>query len=524
MIKVSNPFSSIPPLFSDLAKILAGDIEFSKSKIDSYSLDGGAYEIKPQTIIYPKNSTDIKHVISFAREYTMPITVRGQGTGTQGGALGEGIIIDTTRYFTHIRQINMLDHTITVDSGVTVRELRERLFGWKMDIPILTSQDDDATLGGLLATKSCNPSSFHYGTLRDWVEAITVVVDSGEEHRIADGITPSGRLLGIYQAIFPLLNESGPILRAAKPELSDDATGYCVWNTSIGPRQLLDQLIGSEGTLGIITSVTLRLTPYKPFTETVCIPLEDKTLLESSIAIAKHHKADHVFFYNATIIELIERYKKEVAPSFPEAEYVLAVSFFGQNKEELNSRVRSFSKALPFTENKLFVYKDATFISRITAPSFLSALLSEYTKGSHKEILTGDGLIIPSGNLSKALQSFENFLYSTGKLYAISGNVASGHISLVTLFDPNSPTFEHDVDTYTQSLFTIVKKYKGGVSARSGEGIAKTPYLSIFYNEATLSVFTEIKKAWDPLFILNPGKKLGTSLSYLKNHLSRKIV
>lgn len=522
MIKVSNPFSNIPPLFSDLAKALAGEIDFSKNILESHSYDNSPYTVRPQTVVYPKNSTDIKHTLSFAREYTMPVTVRGNGKGNQGGCLGEGIIIDLTRYFTHIRQVNMLEHTITVDTGVTVKELREKLRGWKMEIPILTAQDNEATIGALLATKSSNPSSFHFGTIREWVEALTVVVDTGEEHRIADGITPSGRLLGIYQSIFPILSSAGPILRAVKPEMSDDATGYCLWNTSIGPRQLIDQLIGSEGTLGIITTVTLRLVPYRNHTTTVCIPFTDKALLTTCIEISKKHKAEHLFLYDSTFMELIDRYHAHSAPSFPDALYALTVSFFANSEQELEAIVRSYTKALPVKESDLFHYKDRQFIERITSPDFLSSLLTSYTQGSHVEIHTGDGIIIPHQNYTKALDEFEKYLYSTGKLYTITSSAGSGHIHVTMLFDPLSPTYEQDIDTYTQTMFSLVKKYKGGISAVSGEGIAKTPHVPFFYNEAAMIVFNEIKEAWDPLLILNPGKKIGATLAYLYNHLTRK--
>lgn len=522
MITVSNPFSKIPPLFSELTKSLAGEIDCSLDKIQKYSNDNSPYTVLPQAIVYPKNETDIKHVISFAREYTMPITVRGNGNGTTGGALGEGIIFDMSRYFTRIRQINMREHTITVDSGVSIKELREKLHGWRMDIPILTAKDNTSTVGALVSTKSVTPTSSYHGTIREWIEALTIIVDTGEEHRIADGITPSGRLLGIYQAIFPILTSSSPILRAVKPESSDDATGYCLWNTSIGPRQLLDHIVGGEGTLGIITTVTLRLIPYKPHIISVCVPIFDKICIPSYIEIAKHHKAEHVFIYDSTFMELADRYHLHSTPSFPEASYVLTFSFYGTTKEEITSVARRCVRALSTNEESLVYYEDSHFIEKITESSFLSSLLYSYTQGSLTPITSCDGLIVPIHYYAKILEDLENYLYSTGKLYVITGNAGSGHLSVITLFDQKSPFYENEIDTYTQTIFTMIKKYKGGISAHGGEGLLRTPYVPYIYNEATLVVFNNIKKAWDPLFIFNPGKKIGATLTYLHNHLTRR--
>lgn len=521
MLKVSNPFSNIPPLFSDLAKILAGEIDCSQSKLEEYSNDGSPYSVKPQAIIYPKSATDIKHIISFAREYTIPIAVRGNGTAKTGGSLSEGIVIDMTRYFTHIRQMNLADHTVTVDAGVSVKDLREKLKSWQMDIPLLTAQDEDSTIGAVIATKSVTPTSFHYSTIREWVEALTLIVDTGEEHRLADGITPSGRLLGIYQAIFPILTQSGPILRAVKPATNDDATGYCLWNTSIGPRQLLDHVVGSEGTLGIITTVTLRLIPYSEYTETVCIPIIDKENIAIYTQHAKQHHAYHMFMYDSTFMELTDRYQAHSAPSFPEASYALCFSFSTHTQEATKNTIKKFLKSIKIQEEKVIHYDSNHCIERITNPSFLLSLLNSYTQGSHIPLTVCGGIIVAMDDYANLLEEIENYLYSTGKLYVITGNFGSGHISVTTLFDPQSRMYEQEMDNYTQTIFSYVKKYKGGVSAQSGEGLSRTPYIPFIYNEATIAIFNAIKKAWDPLSILNPGKKLGATITYLHNHIKR---
>lgn len=524
MITVSNPFSAatIPPLFSDLAKILVGEIDCSQKTLEKYSNDGSPYMIRPQAVIYPKNGTDIKHILSFAREYTMPVVVRGNGKSKTGGALSEGVILDMTRYFDRIRHINMLDQTITVDAGVSVKTLRERLHGWNFDIPLITSQHNDKTIGALVSTKGVTATSFHSGTIREWVEGITVIVDTGEEHTISDGVTPSGRLLGIYQSVFPLLTEYGPIVRAGKPESSDDATGYSIWNTSIGPRQLLDQLVGGEGTLGIITSITFRLIPKKTHCLTICIPIYDKKNLVVYADIAKHHKAEHIFMYDSTFMELTDRYHLNRIPQFPEALYTLTVSFYGDDLEKLNSTRNVFVRALGVTEHELAFYDDNRFVERIFDKSFLYSLLSSYTQDAYIPVTSASGIIIPHHHYVSTLHEIEEYLYSTGKLYVITGNVASGHISVVTLFDPQSRSYESDLENYTQHIFSIVKKNKGGISGEDGEGLAKIPYVPFIYNEAMMEVFKKIKHAWDPLNILSPGKKLSITKQYLKEHLLRK--
>ena len=518
---VSSLLNRVPPLFSDLAKIIAGDIDCSHTILTKYSVDKSPYFVSPQAVIYPKNVTDIKHVISFAREYKMPVTVRGSGTACTGGALGEGIILDMTRYFTHIHNINMIENTITVDAGTTLGMLLEKLHAWNYDIPVIATNDKDTTVGALVATKSATTSSFYHGTIREWIEGLTVVVDTGEEHHISDGITPSGRLLGIYQEIFPLLTKENPILRAAKPVAHDDASGYNLWNTSIGPRQLIDQLAGSEGTLGIITSVTFRISPYKPYTITTCIPITEKKFFPTYIEIAKHHKAERIFLYDQMFMQLAEKYHPMLVPFFVDTPYILLVTHNHTDKEKLHQIVRTFRNALPLNGYLLKTIDEEKVINRITDPEFLILLSNLYTNSILIPITLGDGMIVTTHQLTPFLEELESYLDSLGKLYIITGNVGSGHLSLITLFDTNAKEYDEDLFLYAHKIFSCVKNYNGGISAVGGEGIARAPFLSYAYSDQALTVFKKIKDSWDPLSILNPGKKIGTTTQYLRQHLKR---
>jgi FAD/FMN-containing dehydrogenase len=518
---VSNFINRVPSLFSDLANILAGDIDCSQGTLATYSTDDSPYIVFPQAVIFPKNATDIKHVLSFAREYTMPVSIRGGGSGGSGGALSEGIILDMQRYFNQIRNVNMMEHTVTVDAGTTLEALLEKLHAWKFDIPLCIGLDPHATIGGLIATKSSSGSSFHHGTIREWIEGMTVVVDNGEEHHLADGITPSGRLLGIYQDVFPLLMKEGPILRASKPKSHDDATGYNIWNTSIGPRQLLDQLTGSEGTLGIITSVTLRISPRNEHVHTTCVPVTKKDLLATYVEIAKHHKAEHIFMYDETFMQLSERYHPTLVPFFKNTPYVLLITHTEHDIKKLHDTVRTFHRSLPQEKTPLVTFDDRKKLERITSADFLFSLFSLYTKGTQLPIPLANGLIVSNHVLNPFLEHIEDYLDSLGKLYTITGNVGGGAVSVHTLFDPLSKEYDNDMLAYGKNIFAILESYEGGMSATGGDGLMRTPFLSYVYNDQALAIFKKIKNIWDPVNVLNPGKKISVSTNYLKQHQKR---
>ncbi len=522
MKMVSNILTRIPPLFSDLSKILNGEIDCTHEILTAYASNSSPYFIIPQAVMYPKNVTDIKHILAFAREYRMPVTVRGNGNSPNGGSLGEGIIVDMSRYFNHIRNVNMIDNTITVDAGVPVQFLLEKLHSWQCDIPVLTSQNKDASIGAIIANKSTSTSSFHHGTIREWIEGITVVVDNGEEHSIADGITPSGRLLGIYQSVFPLLTKENPTLRATKPTSHDDPTGYNLWSTSIGPRQLIEQLVGSEGTLGIITSVTFRISPYKKHAVTTCIPIIEKRLLPVFIEMAKHHNAEHIFLYDATVMHLADRYHPTLVPFFKDAHFVLLATHTSDNTEKLHQITTVFKKTIARILTDIETQETDSFTT-ISEPHFLHSLYELYTNATLTPISVADGIIIDIEHVPSFLEEAEDYLDSLGNLYTITGNIGSGHMGITALFDPNSKAYDISIADYSRRIFSIVKKYNGGISASGGEGLSRTPFIPGIYGDATVAIFKKIKDAWDPLSILNPGKKIGTTTHYLSQHIKRTL-
>lgn len=518
MSTASNVFSGVLPLFTSLSKKLSGDIDCSHQVMESHSTDGCPYAVRPQCVLYPKDTTDIKHAIAFSREYHIPLTVRGGGTAATGGSLGEGIIVDMTRYFTRIRQANMMEHTITVDAGVTLHELQEKLSLWNMEIPVLRGDYEDAVVGGFVATKSATSSSFYAGTIREWIEGMTVVVDTGEEHHIKNGTAPSGRLLGIYQSVFPLLSEHGPTLRAARREESDDATGYYLSSTSIGPRQLLDQLVGSEGTLGIITSVTFRVVLMKPRATTLLIPVTEN-VLRTTLDIARHHRAEALYMFDSTFKKILHKMHPGMLPEdIPDTALYLLATFRDNDSHTLSSHISTFLRSLPFDSTGTKNIDEKLALS-IMNHERLHKLLLSYSQKNHLLATVGEGIIVSKEKYGECLQMLDSELGKTGLLYVLTGFAGSGHISVTALIDPFSPSYEKSLLSYNEKVCTIVEKFKGGISAVGGDGLEKSAYLDFVYNEAAIRIFTLIKKAWDPLSIFNPSKKIHLSVEYLKNHV-----
>lgn len=291
-----------------------------------------------------------------------------------------------------------------------------------------------------------------------------------------------------------------------------------MWNTSIGPRQLIDQLSGSEGTLGIVTSLTLRLIPKRHHSEVTLIPVTEDDL-PSLIETAKHHKAESLFMYDETFQNLTDRYHPGLLPIFLETPYVLIVIHKDNDKKRLRDTVKSFKSELHIPEHLIKSSDDEQKFLRIMSYEFLHATAMTYSKGALVPLSSTEGGVVKINELPRYIQEVASYVHKGGKVSTLTGYVGSGHLAVTTLIDPYGKLYAEDITSHQDYIFSLLKKYKGGLSATGGDGLSRTPYLSYIYNETTLSVFGRIKKAWDPLSILNPGKKVNISLTYLNKHL-----
>lgn len=514
--------SPVPSLYTDLARTLSGEIDASYHTLEQHSRDSSSCKIFPHIITYPKTIDDIKKIIACADEYKIPVSIKGNGQNGSGASLVEGIVIDMTKYFNNIKHLDMLGNTINVDPGISCKKIREHLSKWELEIPFLTEQNDEDTIGGVVATKNVSPSSFEHGGINSWVTGLSIVLSNGEQHIIEEGITPSGKLLSIYQSLFPLLAKETHIIRGGKPLCNEDNSGYNIWGQSIGPRQLINNLIGSQGTLAIITGIKLRIIPKPQFKKTTLIRIHEYWNLPACVLACKENGVDNLFMYDMLLENLSKTYgghDKEIVSSPVPHVLTLVATMSGNNEKDLNEKQKRLIKSVNLPEENINCLIEDNQLYKFTEYSHIKKLLESYGGATVIPCITGDGIIVPIDDLPETLFDIEKYHNRNHLIFNITGNVGSGHISIITFIPNDIRTFANKVMEVTETCFSIAKKYKGSGSALSGDGILGTIFLPLFYSPKILEIFSKIKNIWDPNNILNPGKKIGIDISYAKQRI-----
>jgi len=355
-------------LKAEIKKFFKGDIEDSAEVLEKYSRDASMFEIAPKLVVFPKDNADIQELVRFvAKEKKanpdLSITVRSAGTDMSGGPLGSSIVIDVMRYMNKIGEIRRIPEIeiiplfpgaksveisgeAIVEPGVFYRDFEKEAEKQNLLLPCYTASKSINALGGMVGNNSGGELTLRYGKTEDYVKELKIVLSDGHEYTLR----PISRrdLYGkiaqkdfegeLYKKLNDLYEKKRTAIENARPKVSKNSAGYNVWNLwrtaertteeFFNPAQLI---IGSQGTLGIVTEITLRLIEPKP------------------------HKALTVLFLNS--LDPIEEVTKAVS------------EFLKKTLNVKDAKVIKVTKVGEGWETEVEVYEESSFIKALGLPT-----------------------------------------------------------------------------------------------------------------------------------------------------------
>ncbi len=268
-------------LKEDLSRILSGEIDTAPATLESYSHDASLFEVKPQVVVYPKDSQDVQALVKYAKEHktksansNLSITARSAGTNMSGGAVGDSIVADFTKHFNQIFEVT--SESGHAQPGVYYRDFEKATFEHQALMPSYPASRDLCTIGGMVNNNSGGEKSLEFGKTENFVTELKVVLADGNEYDFCPA--HQGRARQQNAAIHlrgrglpPDLRARRPALRrhqkAAKPHVTKNSTGYNlwdVWDRETGIFDLTKLIVGAQGTLGLTTDITLQARPAPP--------------------------------------------------------------------------------------------------------------------------------------------------------------------------------------------------------------------------------------------------------------------
>ena len=460
-----------PELVQELSAIAPGRVFTGSDINEDYSHDEMPIYGKsvPEAVVEAASTEEIAAVMKFCNEHHIPVTPRGAGTGLVGGAvpIRGGVLLVTTR-MNKILGYDEENFTVTVQPGVLLNTLAEDAASKGLLYPP-DPGEKFATLGGNVSTNAGGMRAVKYGCTRDYVKAMTVVLPTGEIIHLGSSV-------------------------------SKTSSGY----------SLLNLMIGSEGTLGVITEMTLKLIPAPKATVSLIVPFEDLSACISTVPKFKmnHFNPQAIEFFEKEILVSSEEYLgKQVFPRKVEGTEVgayLLLTFDGDSQDELDNIVEQVAELL-LEEGALDVLvadtppkmKDAW----AARSSFLEGI-EEQTK-----LLDECDVVVPVTKIPDYVMFADELAKNYDFKLQYFGHAGDGNLHIYTCSnDMDREEFLRQVDDFMGKLYTKTMELGGQISGEHGIGMGKVKYLAQAVGETNMELMRGIKKVFDPKMILNPGK------------------
>lgn len=546
------------PNFKDILRAsgFEGGIDDSASARDFYSHDASLFEIRPELVVFPKDSGDVKTLVrTVIKEKSgnpgLSITARSAGTDMSGGAINDSIIVDFTKHINKILAVNST--SARVQPGVYYRDFEKQTLKHGALLPSYPASKDLAALGGIINNNSGGEKSLQYGKTDNFVNELKVILSDGNEYTIKpltkkelDAKMKKKTFEGeLYKKTFKLLDDNYEIIQAARPKVSKDSTGYHlwnVWNRDTGIFDLTKLFVGAQGTLGLTTEAKLSLVPSPKHSGTLVIFLRDLKPLGRMInKVMTHNPATFEGFDNYTLMlsfRLFFSFHKLIgwnetiklaAQLIPNAlmlfrgipKMVLLVEFTGDTPEEVAEKVTNLRKDLSeFRHNSLFEENETEAKAKkfwiMRRASF--KLLREKVKDKHTAPYIDD-LIVKPEHLPKFLPELRKIIKKYKLLATIAGHMGDGNFHIIPLMKLEDPNERAKLEPSMREVNNLILKYGGSLSGEHNDGLVRGPWLEEQYGRRVVGLFREIKNIYDPENIFNPHKKTDATWEYSFSHV-----
>ncbi|HSW74616.1 MAG TPA: FAD-binding oxidoreductase [Candidatus Saccharimonadales bacterium] len=532
----------------------SGDFDQSAETLETYSHDASMFEIKPKLVVKPKNAQDVERVIKLVadKKPKMPglsITARSAGTDMSGGAINDSIIMDFTKYFTAIEEVTAT--TAHAQPGVFYRDFEKETLKAKALMPAYPASRDLCTIGGMVNNNSGGEKSLEYGKTENFVTELRVVFADGVERTVKPlnkrELTAKmsqqdfeGR---VYKQIFELVETNYDKIKAAKPHVTKNSTGYNlwdVWDRQTGIFDLTKLIVGAQGTLGFVTDIHFKLVPIRPYTGLlVCFMKSIDPLGEIINKVLEHKPATFESFDDATLwlsIRFMPSFLKMLGVAgfikllislIPDGfmllrgvpKLILMIEFNGQTQDEVDQKINAMRNDLKGYHMAMERDDTAQKSEKFWLMRRYSfQLLRSKVKDKHTAPFIDD-LVVNPPYLTEFLPQIRKIVKKYNLLATIAGHMGDGNFHIIPLMKLEDPKDRAKLLPAMKEVNTLVLKYKGSLSGEHNDGLVRGPWLEQMYGHEMLEIFKKAKHIMDPETIFNPHKKALADWDYSFSHI-----
>ena len=552
-------------LVQGIKKIVSGDVKSDDETLKAYSHDASLFEMRPQIVVYPKDAADVSRLVEYVNKYknkipNLSLTGRGSGTDMSGGAINNSIIVDFKKYFTDIELIDNKKMISRLQPGVLFKDLDAQAKQKGILMPTYPASRDLVTVGGMVNNNAGGEKSIEYGNVENFVRELDFVFADGVKRTIKplNGAELDDKMAQddfegkVYSKIFKLVNDNYDEIKAAKPKVSKNSTGYHLWNVwdkETGVFDLTRVISGSQGTLGLVTGIEFEMKGARSEEGLLVIFMKDLKPLGELIKVIVAKKPSRFESFDDNTLWLSIRFMPKflkmlglrkfiwlLISLIPDAfmllkgmpQLVLMVSIKGNDREEVARKIRELHNELKARK------KEFSISSFEEAPTnrqgekfwimrrYSFQILRSSVKDKHAAPFIDD-FVVPPQHLPEFLPKLRKIIKKYKLFATTAGHMGDGNFHIIPLMDIESLTERNKIKPIMKEVNELVLSYGGSLSGEHNDGMIRGPWLERMYGPKVVGYFKEVKRIFDPDNIFNPNKKTDATWEFSSKHMREKF-
>ena len=470
-----------------------------------YSEAAGIARVTPVAVAVPHDRADVQTLVRWAALEGIALVPRGSGSSMAGGAVGPGVVMDLSR-LRGIDDADVARRCIRAEVGVLRGELNRRAIAAGLRFPVDPSSGEFCTIGGMAATNAAGAHSLRHGAMRPWVRAIDCVFADGTFGTVRRELTPPDvpAIQRFLRDVHPRLLQAGA---APRPDVRKDSSGFAVgaYSESL---DLVDLLVGSEGTLAVFTALEIALQRAPEATASLLVAFADLDAAVAAAVGARERSAATCELLDRTFLAIAARGGHPL-PVPEDTEAVLLIELEGADTASVRRDADALSRFLreAGAEVSIIALDAAREVELWSFRHAASPALARLDPSLRSMQFIEDAAVPPQ-RLAAYVRGVRDILARHDTTGVIFGHAGDAHIHVNPLVDVGRPDWRQRVDGILLDTTALVAKLGGTLSGEHGDGRLRTPLLDQVWGRGDIELFAAIKHSFDPLGVLNPGVKV----------------
>jgi FAD/FMN-containing dehydrogenase/Fe-S oxidoreductase len=513
-------------LVSDLDALVDGDVRFDEYSRQLYATDASAYEVTPIGVVYPTSTDDVAAVMAYCADEQIPVLPRGGGTSLAGQSVNEAIVLDFTRDMTEMLDVQPEARRVRAQTGITLGALNRALEPHELKFAPDPSTADRSALGGAIGNNTTGAHSLKYGKTDAYVEEVEAVLADGSVETFTDipvselrrKADPDGSLLErIYAAVVHIIDEESDAVEGRYPDLKRNVSGYnldvLIEEAPEGSVNLARLLVGSEGTLAVVTEAEVSLEPIPESKGVALLTYHDLLDAMEDVGPILEHDAAAVEVLDGVLVDLardLDEFKDVIGMLPDETDSFLLVEFYADSDAAASAQVdrlledrvgeQAFDGMAAYdAETQQQFWK----MRKASTPILLSRT------GNEKHIAFIEDIAIPPEHLPEYTAEFKQISEEHDTFGSFYAHAGPGCMHVRPLINTKTAAGTETMVSISDAATDLAVKYGGSVSGEHGDGRARTQWNRKLYGDHLWEVFRDLKTAFDPDWLLNPGNVCG---------------